>query len=132
MLTLLSDKETHDLLTNIQAASDIIQNLTRIVGCAQTVTLELDQSTPETVETVKTVKQPQSQPKTRASRRKKREMLREADVREIKRILIAKELSAVKLAKRYGVHPTTINCIKYGKTWKHVEPAVSNVVTLHS
>jgi ribosome-binding protein aMBF1 (putative translation factor) len=129
MLTLLSDKETHDLLTNIQAASDIIQNLTRIVGCAQTVTLELEQKTPKTV---KTVKQPQSQPKTRVSRRKKREMLREADVREIKRILIAKELSAVKLAKRYGVHPTTINCIKYGKTWKHVEPAVSNVVTLHS
>jgi antirestriction protein ArdC len=129
MLTLLSDKETHDLLTNIQAASDIIQNLTRIVGCAQTVTLELEQKTSETV---KTVKQPQSQPKTRVSRRKKREMLREADVREIKRILIAKELSAVKLAKRYGVHPTTINCIKYGKTWKHVEPAVSNVVTLHS
>jgi ribosome-binding protein aMBF1 (putative translation factor) len=129
MLTLLSDKETHDLLTNIQAASDIIQNLTRIVGCAQTVTLELEQKTPETV---KTVKQPQSQPKTRVSRHKKREMLREADVREIKRILIAKELSAVKLAKRYGVHPTTINCIKYGKTWKHVEPAVSNVVTLHS
>ena len=130
MLTLLSDKETQDLLTNIQAASEIIQNLTRIVGCAQTVTLELEQKTP--AETVKTVKEPQSQPKTRASRRKKREMLREADVREIKRILIAKELSAVKLAKRYGVHPTTINCIKYGKTWKHVEPAVSNVVTLHS
>lgn len=129
MLTLLSDKETQDLLTNIQAASDIVQTLTRIIGCAQTVTLELGQST---TETVKTVKEPQSQPKTRASRRKKREMLREADVREIKRILIAKELSAVKLAKRYGVHPTTINCIKYGKTWKHVEPAVSNVVTLHS
>jgi antirestriction protein ArdC len=129
MLTLLSDKETQDLLTNIQAASDIVQNLTRIIGCAQTVTLELGQST---TETVKTVKEPQSQPKTRVSRRKKREMLREADVREIKRILIAKELSAVKLAKRYGVHPTTINCIKYGKTWKHVEPAVSNVVTLHS
>lgn len=129
MLTLLSDKETQDLLVNIQAASDIVQNLTRIIGCAQTVTLELGQST---AETVKTVKEPQSQPKTRASRRKKREMLREADVREIKRILIAKELSAVKLAKRYGVHPTTINCIKYGKTWKHVEPAVSNVVTLHS
>jgi len=129
MLTLLSDKETQDLLTNIQAASDIIQNLTRIVGCAQTVTLELGQSTPETV---KTVKQPQSQSKTRVSRRKKREMLSEADVREIKRMLIAKELSAVKIAKRYKVHPTTINCIKYGKTWKHVEPAVSNVVTLHS
>lgn len=129
MLTLLSDKETQDLLINIQAASDIVQNLTRIIGCAQTVTLELGQST---TETVKTVKEPQSQPKTRVSRRKKREMLREADVREIKRILIAKELSAVKLAKRYGVHPTTINCIKYGKTWKHVEPAVSNVVTLHS
>lgn len=129
MLTLLSDKETQDLLTNIQAASDIVQNLTRIIGCAQTVTLELGQST---TETVKTVKEPQSQPKTRASRRKKREMLREADVREIKRMLINKELSAVKIAKRYGVHPTTINCIKYGKTWKHVEPAVSNVVTLHS
>lgn len=129
MLTLLSDKETQDLLVNIQAASDIVQNLTRIIGCAQTVTLELGQST---TETVKTVKEPQSQPKTRVSRRKKREMLREADVREIKRMLINKELSAVKIAKRYGVHPTTINCIKYGKTWKHVEPAVSNVVTLHS
>ncbi len=126
MLTLLSDKETQDLLTNIQAASEIIQNLTRIVGCAQTVTLELDQTAPETVN------KPQSQSKTRASRRKKRGMLGEADVREIKRMLIAGELSAVKIAKRYGVHPTTINCIKYGKTWKHVEPAVSNVVTLHN
>ena len=129
MLTLLSDKETQDLLTNIQAASEIIQNLTRIVGCAQTVTLELGQTTPETV---KTVKKPQSQTKTRVSRRKKREMLGEADVREIKRMLIAKELSAVKIAKRYGVHPTTINCIKYGKTWKHVEPAAPNAVTIHA
>lgn len=128
MLTLLSDKETQDLLTNIQAASEIIQNLTRIVGCAQTVTLELDQTTPETA---KTVNRPQSQSKTRASRRKKRGMLGEADVREIKRMLIAGEVSAVKIAKRYGVHPTTINCIKYGKTWKHVEPAVSNAVTIH-
>ena len=132
MLTLLSDKETQDLLTTIQQASEIVEKLTRIVGCAQTISLELDHPTPEPAKTVKTVKEPQSQGKTRASRRKKREMLREADVREIKRILIAKELSAVKLAKRYGVHPTTINCIKYGKTWKHVEPAASNVVTLHS
>jgi antirestriction protein ArdC len=128
MLTLLSDKETQDLLTNIQAASEIIQNLTRIVGCAQTVTLELGQTA---TETAKTAKKPQSQSKPRASRRKKRGMLGEADVREIKRMLIAKELSAAKIAKQYGVHPTTINCIKYGKTWKHVEPAVSKPVTLH-
>ena len=125
MLTLLSDKETQDLLTNIQAASEIIQNLTRIVGCAQTVTLELDQTAAETA------KKPQSQSKTRVSRRKRRGMLGEADVREIKRMLIAGELSAVKIAKRFGVHPTTINCIKYVKTWKHVEPAVSNAVTIH-
>lgn len=128
MLTLLSDKETQDLLTNIQAVSDIIENLTRIVGCAQTITLELGQTTPETV---KTVKKPRSQTKTRASRRKKREMLTEADVQKIKRMLIAKELSAVKIAKQFGVHPTTINCIKYGKTWKHVEPAAPNSVTVH-
>ena len=58
------------------------------------------------------VQKPQSQPKTRA--------LTEKKVLEIKRQLQAGGKSVARIAKEFGVHSTTINCIKWGKTWKHV------------
>lgn len=65
----------------------------------------------------------QSQSKTRKSSRKGQRgvaVLTEPKVLEIKRQLAAGEKSVAKIAKEFAVHPTTINCIKAGKTWKHV------------
>jgi transcriptional regulator with PAS, ATPase and Fis domain len=66
------------------------------------------------------VQKPESQSKTRKSSRKKRAALTEKKVLEIKRQLQAGGKSVARIAKEFGVHSTTINCIKWGKTWKHV------------
>jgi transcriptional regulator with PAS, ATPase and Fis domain len=66
------------------------------------------------------VQKPESQSKTRGSSRKKRAALTEKKVLEIKRQLQAGGKSVAKIAKEFGVHSTTINCIKWNKTWKHV------------
>lgn len=66
------------------------------------------------------VQKPESQSKTRKSSRKARAALTEKKVLEIKRQLAAGGKSVARIAKEFGVHSTTINCIKWGKTWKHV------------
>ena len=66
------------------------------------------------------VQTPKSQSKTRKSSRKSRAALTEKKVLEIKRQLAAGGKSVAKIAKEFGVHSTTINCIKWNKTWKHV------------
>jgi DNA-binding NarL/FixJ family response regulator len=66
------------------------------------------------------VQTPKSQSKTRGSSRKKRAALTEKKVLEIKRQLAAGGKSVAKIARDFGVHSTTINCIKWNKTWKHV------------
>ena len=67
----------------------------------------------------------QSQSKTRKSSRKANKrgvsVLTEPKVLEIKRQLAAGDKSVAKIAKEFGVHATTVNCIKWGKTWKHVQ-----------
>ena len=61
-----------------------------------------------------------SHSKTRASKRRGRKALTENKVLEIKRQLADGGKSVAKIAKEFGVHSTTINCIKWNKTWKHV------------
>lgn len=66
----------------------------------------------------------QSQSKTRKSSRKGRRgvsVLNDSKVLEIKRQLAAGGKSVAKIASEFGVHATTVNCIKWGKTWKHVQ-----------
>ena len=66
---------------------------------------------------------PKSQSKTRKSSRKGKRgvaVLNESKVLEIKRQLAAGGKSVAKIAKEFGVHSTTVNCIKWNKTWKHV------------
>lgn len=58
--------------------------------------------------------------KVRKARRKRVE-LKEGQVIEIKRRLAAGNESAQRIANDYGVHVTTVNLIKYGKTWKNVQ-----------
>jgi hypothetical protein len=73
--------------------------------------------------TNKVSKAPKSQSKTRKSSRKGRRgvaVLTEPKVLEIKRQLAAGGKSVAAIAREFGVHITTINCIKWGKTWKNV------------
>ena len=86
----------------------------------QTVTL------PSTEKAVRTtyVQKAKSQSKTRKSSRKGKRgvaVLTEAKVLEIKRQLADGGKSVAKIAREFGVHVTTINCIKWGKTWKNVQ-----------
>lgn len=74
----------------------------------------------------------QSQSKTRKSSRKGKRgvaVLTEPKVIEIKRQLAAGGKSVAKIAKEFAVHPTTINCIKSGKTWRHVAIQQETVAT---
>lgn len=74
---------------------------------------------------------PKSQTKTRKSSSKRgrgHRALTEAKVREIKGLL-ANGASAASIARSFGVHVTTVNLIKWGKTWKQVEaPKAAEVV----
>jgi len=81
---------------------------------------------PPTEKAVRTtgVQKAKSQSKTRKSSRKGRRgvaVLTEAKVLEIKRQLADGGKSVAKIARDFGVHVTTINCIKWGKTWKNVQ-----------
>lgn len=98
------------------------------INAAQHVEIDLNkpkQTIPLPVgeEIVRTTSVRKSQSKTRVSRRKGKrgvQVLNEAKVLEIKRQLHAGGKSVAAIAREYGVHITTINCIKWGKTWKHV------------
>ncbi len=70
------------------------------------------------------VQKAQSQSKTRKSSRKGKRgvaVLTEAKVLEIKRQLADGGKTVAAIAREFGVHMTTINCIKWGKTWKSVQ-----------
>jgi hypothetical protein len=79
---------------------------------------------PATKPAVRTTAVRQSQSKTRKSSRKGKRgvaVLTEPKVLEIKRQLAAGGKTVAKIAADFGVHITTINCIKTGKTWKHIQ-----------
>lgn len=78
-------------------------------------------------------KKAESQVKTRKTSRKGRRgvsVLTDSKVMEIKRQLAAGGKSVGKIAKEFGVHPTTINCIKWNKTWKHIQLQQSTPVVV--
>ena len=124
MLTLLSDKEIHQLHCYLNELTTAVENLTHILGGAQTVNLEIEQPARQKAVQVSDTPTPQSQSKTRKSSRKGkgRAVLNEAKVAEIKRLL-ASGKTANAVAREYKVHFSTINCIKWGRTWKDVQPA---------
>jgi len=59
--------------------------------------------------------------KTGVTRRRRRTLLNEAKVVEIKTRLAAGNESAARIAKSFGVHISTVNNIKYGKNWAHIK-----------
>jgi len=113
---ILSDQQFEQITTALEHAFIAIN------ACQH---VELDLTTPATAPAAKAVRTtavqtPKSQSKTRVLRRKTRAALTEKKVLEIKRQLQAGGKSVAKIAKEFGVHSTTINCIKWNKTWKHV------------
>ena len=107
---ILSDQQFQQITTALEQAFVAI-------NAAQHV--DLDLTVTGAVRTA-SVQKSESQSKTRVSRRKTRAALTEKKVLEIKRQLQAGGKSVSKIAREFGVHSTTINCIKWGKTWKHV------------
>jgi hypothetical protein len=116
MITLLSDRETHQLASYVTEIETALENITLIIGGAQTVHMDQPKTVLAPVENVPV----QSQPKTRKSKRHARALLTERKVLEIKRRLAAGDKAGA-ICRDYKVHVTTINAIKYGKTWAHVQ-----------
>lgn len=119
MLTLLSDRETHQLASYVTEIETALTEITRIIGGAQTVQLEHSSHT-SPAPVVLTDSPAKSQHKTRKTHRKSRASLTEKKVLEIKRRLAAGDKAGT-ICRDYKVHVTTINAIKYGKTWGHVQ-----------
>jgi len=118
MLTLFS-------AADISAIRSHIDSITTLLDKAQTVEFQAD-SKPATKQLrVSDTPKPESQRKTRKSHstgKRGVSVLSAKKVAEIKRRLLT-GTSASALAREYKVHLTTINCIKWGKTWKEVKPA---------
>ena len=119
MITLLSDREVHQLTSYVTEIATAMDNITFIIGGAQTATWEQPTITKSVLAPVDTAPV-KSQPKTRKSKRQARASLTATKVMEIKKRLAAGERAAL-ICRDYKVHVTTINAIKYGKTWAHVE-----------
>ena len=124
MLTLLSDKEINQIHSYLSELATTAENLTRILGGAQTVSFDLEQSTSPKPMQVSDIPKAQSHSKTRVSSRKRntRAVLTERKVAEIKRLL-ASGVKGNAVARDFKVHFSTINAIKMNRTWKHVQAA---------
>jgi hypothetical protein len=119
MITLLSDREVHQLTSYVTEIATAMDNITFIIGGAQTATWEQPTITKSVLAPADTAPV-KSQPKTRKSKRHAKAVLTERKVLDIKRRLAAGERAAA-ICTDYKVHVTTINAIKYGKTWNHVQ-----------
>ena len=106
---ILSDAQHKELTASIAAIQTLLANSTNVVLDAPVA------------KTTKTVTNTAPKAKTRKAKSRGVSVLNESKVLEIKRQLAAGGKSVSKIAKEFGVHITTINCIKWGKTWKHVQ-----------
>ena len=119
---ILSEAQFDEIVKALDAARFVVDTCQHVqidlTNPKQTIPLPVGE------EIVRTKAVRQSQSKTRKSSRKGKRgvaVLTEPKVLEIKRQLAAGGKSVGKIAKEFGVHPTTVNCIKWGKTWKHVQ-----------
>jgi transcriptional regulator with PAS, ATPase and Fis domain len=108
------------ILTDAQLVelTNRINQIRTIIDSAQVIKATAAQ--PKTV-TEPAIQAPKPVVNKRRKARARRVMLNTAQVVEIKRRLATGNESAAKIARDYGVHVTTINLIKYGKTWKEVQ-----------
>jgi hypothetical protein len=129
-MLILSDTQARIIADSLKTISEHQQEVATILHNAQHIDLDTS-STRQTIavpagelKRTSDVRTAKSQIKTRKSSRKGKRgvaVLTEAKVLEIKRALAAGTQSSAKIATAFGVHVTTINCIKWGKTWKHVQ-----------
>jgi len=103
---ILSDAQHKELSASLASIQRILANSTNVV-------LEGKAPVAKTASV--------SKPSRRKGQGRGVSVLTEAKVLDIKRQLATGGKSAAKIAKDFGVHITTINCIKWGKTWKHVQ-----------
>jgi hypothetical protein len=108
---ILSDSQHKELTASIAAIQTLLANSTNVV---------LDAPAPAAAKSVNTVTNKVKARKAKGTGRGV-SVLNEVKVLEIKRQLAAGGKSVAKIARDFGVHMTTINCIKSGKTWKHVQ-----------
>jgi hypothetical protein len=106
---ILSDAQHKELSASLAAIQSILANSTNVV-------LEGKAPVAKTASVAKPVKAA-----SRKARGRGVSVLNDTKVLEIKRQLAAGNKTVAKIAKDFGVHMTTINCIKWGKTWKHVQ-----------
>lgn len=138
MLTLLSDKDISQLQAYTTEMLGITENIHLIISQAQTIDIGAEQAvrTPGVRTSQKAVRVSDtsaSHGKSHASSRKGRRgvsVLTASKVADIKRQLLGGGKTVAALAQEYRVHPTTINCIKWNKTWKEVQPAAVAVKPL--
>jgi hypothetical protein len=129
-MRILSDTQARIIADSLKTIAEHQQEIATILHNAQHIDLD-SSSTKQTVaipagelKRTANARTAKSQVKTHKSSRKGKRgvsVLTEAKVLEIKKALAARTMSAAKIAAQFGVHTTTINCIKWGKTWKHVQ-----------
>ena len=129
-MLILSDTQARIIADSLKTISEHQQEVATILHNAQHIDLDTG-STKQTVavpagelKRTYTSRTAKSQVKTRKSSRKGKRgvaVLTEAKVLEIRRALAMGTKSSAKIAAEFGVHVTTINCIKWNKTWKHVQ-----------
>jgi hypothetical protein len=119
MLTILSDTEVSAISGFVQAITDQLGAIQSVLDASQTVAFETSTATVAAPPAPKPPRKYQSQGGARKTRRKQREALSTVQVIQIKKRLAGGE-GATAISRDYKVHLTTINAIKYGKTWKHV------------
>ena len=129
-MLILSDTQARIIADSLKTIAEYQQEIATILHNAQHIDLD-SSSTKQTfavpageLKRTVNVRTTKSQVKTRKSSRKGKRgvaVLTEAKVLEIKRALASGTQTATKIAAAFGVHVTTINCIKWGKTWKHVQ-----------
>lgn len=130
MLTIFSDTQVRALSDSISTIHKHLAEIESVLAASQTVNFE--GATAAAAKTAPIAKKAKSQVKTRASRRGRgRRVLTAKQVLDIKRRLAAGD-GATAISRDFKVHLTTINCIKWGKTWKHVALQQPAAVTVHA
>ena len=119
MLTILSDREAYQLASYVTEMNTALSNIMVIIAAAQTV--QVDDKPVHKPAVLAAAGTSTTKTKTKSTKhRKTRNMLNEKKVLEIKRRLAQGE-KAGSICRDFRVHVTTINSIKYGKTWQHVQ-----------
>lgn len=111
MLAVISDRDLHQITSLALEAQTALDNINLILNTAQTLQFEKSEPMAKAEKPARIVSKP---------RRKSRAILNTKKVMEIKQRL-GKGDKPAELSKLFKVHVTTINAIKYGKTWNHVK-----------